>query len=139
MGFAGWVPARKAGALRPRVAEGPGQRGRSSAETGRLVCLPVYRGPGGRQVERFPHPETLSSLDLFCFSAFSLLFQTCLFLLRTSQLLHPSLCLQDHREARQGSAAGELSRAHQNNHRQWFSAGKFERGGGISLCCSISL
>lgn len=90
-------------------------------------------------MERFPHPETLSSLDLFCFSAFSLLFQTCLFLLRTSQLLHPSLCLQDHREARQGSAPGELSRAHQNNHRQWFSAGKFKREGDLSMLLNFSM
>ena len=42
-----------------------------------------------------PNSETLRSLALFHFSAFLLLFQTCLFLLRTSQLLHPSIRLQD--------------------------------------------
>lgn len=93
VGFAGWVPAHEAGALRPRGADGRGQRQRSSAKTG---VSSAFRSTVGQEADRreVPHPEAFSSLSLFRFSVFSLLFQTCLFLLRSSQLLHTSICLR---------------------------------------------
>lgn len=94
------------------------------------------RRPTGGEV---PHPEAFSSLNLFCFSVFSLLFQTCLFLLKTSQLLHPSICLQDHREARRGSAGlGNSPEPIRTTTASGFLLGSLKEGG-ISLCSSISL
>lgn len=94
--------------LRPRETEGPAQGHQNSQGTGpgqgRAPCLPSgllagqasdrQGGEGGLGMP-VPHLDTLRSLDLFHFSASLLLFQTCLFLPRTSQLLHPATHLQD--------------------------------------------
>lgn len=88
---------------RPREGRGPAQSYRSTSETGAGqsalsdFCSTTGQGcdsqGGGESWGSQHHIESLGASELF---HASLLFpQTCLFLLRISQLLHPSVSLQD--------------------------------------------